>query len=137
MVRNKMMEQKSFSVKKMIKSFGFAVNGLRILIREEHNARIHLFVAGIVIIASVGFGISAFEWMVVILAIGFVLGAEIVNSAIENMADFISPEKDERIKTIKDLSAAGVLVSAVTAASIGLFVFFPKFWIVINSFLVE
>lgn len=132
-----MMEQKSFSVKKMIKSFGFAVNGLRILIREEHNARIHLFVAGVVIIASIGFGISAFEWMAVILAIGFVLGAEIFNSAIENMADFTSPEKDERIKKIKDLSAAAVLVSAATVAVIGLFVFLPKFWIVINSFLVE
>lgn len=130
-----MTKQKRFSIKKTIKSFGFAVNGLRILIRGEHNARIHLFVAGVVIIASIGFGISAFEWMAVILAIGFVLGAEIFNSAIENMADFTSPEKDERIKKIKDLSAAGVLISAVTAFAIGLFVFLPKFWIAMNGLL--
>ncbi len=129
------MEQKRFSIKKRIKSFGFAINGLRILIREEHNARIHLFVAGVAIIASIGLGISVLEWMAVILAIGFVFAAEIVNSAIENMADFISPEKDERIKKIKDLSAAGVLVSAVTAFAIGLLVFLPKFWIVMNDLL--
>ena len=130
-----MTTQKRFSIKKTIKSFGFAVNGLRILIREEHNARIHLFVAGVVIIASIGFRISAFEWMVVILAIGFVLGAEIFNTAMESMADLISPEKDERIKKIKDLSAAGVLISAVTAFAIGLFVFLPKFWMVMNDLL--
>ena len=129
-----MMGQKRFSIKKRIKSFGFAVKGLRILIKEEHNARIHLFIAGVVIVASIGFGISAFEWMAIILAIGFVFAAEIINSAIENMADFTSPEKDERIKKIKDLSAAGVLVSAVTAFAIGLLVFLPKFWIAMHDF---
>ena len=60
------------------------------------------------------------------LAIGLVITSEIINSAIENISDFISPEKHDLIKKIKDLSAAGVLISAITAFVIGLIIFIPK-----------
>jgi diacylglycerol kinase len=56
-----------------------------------------------------------------------VITAEIINTAIEQIANFISPDKNENIKKIKDLSAAAVLISAVTALSVGLIVFIPKF----------
>ena len=120
------MPKENFSFLKRLRSFGFAFNGLKILFSEEHNARIHLIAAVIVIIAGFCFHISALEWMAVVLAIGLVITMEIINSAIENMADFVSPERHEMIKKIKDLSAAGVLVSAVTALIIGLIIFVPK-----------
>lgn len=120
------MEPQKFSIRKRIKSFSFAFNGLKILITEEHNSRIHLVAAICVVIASIVFKVSALEWIAVIVAIGFVFALEIVNSAIESMADFVSPEKNEKIKKIKDLSAAGVLISAITALIIGIIVFLPK-----------
>ena len=120
------MKPQKFSIRKRIKSFLFAFNGLKILMTEEHNARIHLVAAICAVIASIVFEISAYEWIAVIVAIGLVFALELMNSAIERIADFIAPEKNEKIKKIKDLSAAGVLISAITALIVGLIVFLPK-----------
>jgi diacylglycerol kinase len=120
------MKQQKFSIKKRWDSLKFAFNGLVILFKEEHNARIHFVVAVCAIIAGFVLKISPYEWISIIFAIGFVIALEAVNSAIENMADFVSPAKDERIKRIKDLSAAGVLIGAVAALAAGLIVFVPK-----------
>jgi len=120
------MEREKFSVKKRAKSFSYAFNGLRILLREEHNARIHLFGAIIATCAGLYFGISRNEWFAVVISIGLVIILEIINSSIENIADFISPEYHEMIKKIKDLSASAVLIGAITALVIGMIVFLPK-----------
>lgn len=120
------MKPQKFSIRKRIKSFLFAFNGLKILMTEEHNARIHLVAAICAVIASIVFEISAFEWIAVMVAIGLVFALELMNSAIERIADFVAPEKNEKIKKIKDLSAAGVLISAITALIVGLIVFLPK-----------
>lgn len=120
------MKQQRFSILKRLKSFKYAFNGLRILIKEEHNARIHLFVTIGVLIAGLFFKISINEWIAIIFSVGLVFCLEIINSSIENIADFISPERHEMIKKIKDLSASGVLISALTALIIGLIIFIPK-----------
>jgi len=96
------MSKEKFSFHKRLRSFGYAFNGLKILIKEEHNARIHLLAAVIAIIAGFYFHISTVEWIAIVFAIGFVIALEIVNSAIENMADFVSPEWHSTIKKIKD-----------------------------------
>ena len=120
------MTNKRFSIKDRIRSFKPAFNGLKILIQEEHNSRIHVFAAVCVIIAGFVLNITAFEWRAVGFAVGLVIIIEIINSAFENIADFISPEDNEVIKKIKDLSAAGVLLSALIATGTGLIVFIPK-----------
>lgn len=109
--------------KKISGGFIYAFNGLRIFIKEEYNSRIHFIAALCVLTASFIFRISVYEWLAVIFASGLVISLELINTAIEEIADFISPEKNEKIKKIKDLSAAGVLVGAVTAFIIGLIVF--------------
>ena len=120
------MKRQKFSIRKRIRSFRYAFNGLRILFCEEHNARVHLFAAVCVLVAGVILKISALEWMAVAFAVGLVLSLEAINSSIESLADFVSPEKHNRIGKIKDLSAAGVLVAAIVAAMVGLIVFIPK-----------
>jgi len=120
------MKGKKFSIKRRLQSFGYAFNGLKILLKEEHNARIHLLAAICAVVASIVFRISLYEWVVVIFAIGFVLVMEILNTIVENIADFISPNIDKRIKKIKDLSAAATLISAIVALIIGIIVFLPK-----------
>lgn len=120
------MTTQRFSILNRIKSFGFAFNGLKILIKEEHNSRIHLIAAIFVILAGFYFQISMMEWLAITFAIGFVIVLELINSTIENISDFISPEKNNSIKKIKDLSAAGVLISALTALVIGFIIFIPK-----------
>jgi undecaprenol kinase/diacylglycerol kinase (ATP) len=120
------MKQQKFSIKKRLKSFHYAFNGLKILIKEEHNARIHLTVTIIVIVACFLLSLSSWEWIAVIFCIGLVIASEIINSAIENLSDFVCKEKNYNIKKIKDLSAAAVLISAIAAFVIGLIIFLPK-----------
>lgn len=120
------MKQEKFSIAKRLKSFTYAFHGLRVLLREEHNSRIHLLATLCVIVAGVVLHISALEWVAVVFAVGIVFSAEIFNSAIEDLSDVVCPERDERIKKVKDLSAAAVLVSAFTALIVGLVIFIPK-----------
>lgn len=71
-------------------------------------------------------GISQMEWIAVVIMIGAVLAAEAVNSALEALADFVSPEYSEAIKHTKDLAAGAVLLTAIAAAIVGGIIFFPK-----------
>ena len=121
-----MKPTESFSIRKRIKSFYYAFNGLKIIILKEHNFRIHLLAAVIVIAAGIFFNISAMEWMTIVLIITLVLTLEIVNSTIEKLADFVSPEKNNTIKTVKDMAAAAVLLAAIAALIIAAIIFIPK-----------
>lgn len=120
------MAQKKFSLLKQLKSFAFAFNGLGILLREEHNARIHLVAAICAILLGFYFDISTLEWVVVCFAIGSVFAAEAFNSALEKMADFVTTEIHPQIKRIKDLAAGAVLITAIAALAVGLLIFIPK-----------
>lgn len=120
------MKKEKFSVKKRIKSFKYASAGLKVLFRHEHNSWIHAVAAICVIVAGFLFRISYVEWIAALIVIGMVFAAEIFNSSLERIADFIQPEKDDRIRDIKDLGSAAVLVSAITAAAIGIMIFLPK-----------
>jgi len=120
------MKQQRFSIKARFKSFVYAFNGLKILWQEEHNSRIHFVAVVLVTFVSFFLHLSFNEWVAVILCFGFVISTEIINSSIENIADFISPEKHDKIKKIKDLAAAAVLVAAITAVIVGILIFVPK-----------
>jgi len=120
------MHREPFSIRKRLLSFKFAFHGLKILLIEEHNSRIHLFAAILVVILGIFLKISALEWIAICFAIGLVFSLEIVNSAIENLADFVSPGKNDLIKKAKDLAAAAVLFSAFTAIAVGIIIFLPK-----------
>jgi diacylglycerol kinase (ATP) len=120
------MKQQQFSLRSRLNSLGFAFNGLHTFFKQEPNARIHLFTTVTVFIAAVYFKVSLTEAIALVIATGFVWVAEIFNTAIERIMDFISTEKNSSIKFIKDLAACGVLVSSVTAMITGAIVFIPK-----------
>lgn len=121
-----MKNDNTFSVKARARSIKHAFEGIAIFFKEEHNARIHLVATILVIMLSIIFTISLMELIVLILAVGFVWVAELFNTAIEKMMDFIMPEQNDKIKLIKDLSAAAVLIAALTAFATGCFIFIPK-----------
>ncbi len=120
------MKPQKFSIKKRLLSFKYAFNGIIILLTEEHNSRVHLLATLFAIIAGFIFKISPLEWIAVVIVIGLVFTLEIINSSIENIADFITLEKHSDIKKIKDLAAAAVLVGALTALIVGCIIFIPK-----------
>lgn len=114
-----------FSLAARARGFVYAWRGLVHLIASQHNAWIHLAAAALVIAAGASVGLDRWEWAWLILAIGLVLAAEAMNTAIEALADAVAPEFNEGVGRAKDVAAAGVLILALTAAIIGLIVFLP------------
>ena len=111
---------------RFLKSFLFALNGLREAIRHEKNFRVQCIVALFVIIAGLFFSLTATEWMILLLCFAVVLSFEIINSAIEKLCDLVSPEFNLTIKKVKDMSASAVLLSAIITFFIGCIIFLPK-----------
>lgn len=114
-----------FSVRSRAKSFLHAFRGIRILIRKEANARIHLAAVTLVIVLGVVFPLSATEWCLLLLTCGLVLGLEALNAAIERLADHVSEEEHERIARVKDLSAGAVLIASIFATALAALIFLP------------
>jgi diacylglycerol kinase len=124
------MKSQHFFIAKRLKSFTYAFNGFKILFKEEHNARIHAAIGILVLILSIYFGLNINEWMAILFSIGLVFSAEFFNSAIENLCDFVSPQWNDKIKKVKDLSAAAVLLCAIIALIIGSVIFVPKIFVI-------
>lgn len=120
------MDNKPFSIKDRLRSFRYAFKGIVTLFSKEHNAWIHAVATMCVITAGFLFDISRMEWLAVVIAIGMVLAAEAFNTAIEYLADFVSPGYNEYIGKAKDVAAGAVLILAVCAVAIALIIFIPK-----------
>lgn len=110
---------------RLIKSFKHAFNGVKIAFLEEANFRIHCLAVGLVLIAGAYFRLSHTEWALILLSVGLVLCAEMMNTAVENLANEVSKEHRALIKKTKDTAAGAVVVSAIIAAIIGLTIFWP------------
>ena len=110
-----------------LKSYKHARNGMRIMIFTQINARIELIAALLVIVLGLIVSLSLIEWAVIAIAIGTVLISEIFNTAMEFLLDRISPQYSQLVKNIKDIAAAGVLLSVILAIVLGLLVFLPHF----------
>jgi diacylglycerol kinase (ATP) len=120
------MDNKGFTFRKRKAGFKYAFNGILFLLRYEHNAWLHSFIGICVIIAGFLLNISATEWIAVVIVCGCVLTAEALNTTIEKLADAVSPEYSEAIKTVKDISAGGVLFMSLAAVAVGMIIFIPK-----------
>lgn len=113
-------------------SFRHAFRGLSFVFRSEANAKIHLVVTLAVISAGLYFDLSIDEWCSVVLAIGLVLVAEVLNTAIEQLVDIVSPEHNESAGRVKDIAAGATLVTALAAAVVGILIFGPRLLTVLN-----
>ncbi|MCE5236634.1 MAG: diacylglycerol kinase family protein [Clostridiaceae bacterium] len=112
-------------------SFACALSGLCSSVKRERSMKIHLAVAALVIAGGAFFRISAIEWLACLAFFALVLGAELMNTALEAAVDLASPEKNDQAKLAKDTAAAAVLVCAALAAVAGCVIFLPKLWALI------
>lgn len=110
-----------------IKAIKYAAKGFWILITSEHSIIAQTSIGIIMTIIGFLMHLSATEWMFQIMAIGLILVAESLNTAIEKMADFIHPEYHKQIGRIKDISAGAAFFAAIIAIIIGLIIYVPKF----------
>jgi len=110
--------------KKLLKSFKYAFEGLKAAFREQ-IFRILCFIALLVIILMIYLRVSFYEKIVLILVIVLVLTLELINSQIEKVLDILEPNYNHKIKVIKDMSAAAVLLASLGALIIGILIFWP------------
>ncbi len=111
----------------LIDSFNFAIEGLIHVLRTHRNMRIHFAVAIAVLVAAVWKGVNRFELIALLLAITFVLVAEMINSAIEQAIDLATTSFDPLAKLAKDIAAGAVLIAAINAVAVGYLVFSHAF----------
>ena len=112
-------------MKKLLKSFSYALQGIRVVVRTQRNMKIHLAAAMVVIMAGFFFHISVLEWLILIVTILLVFTLEMVNTAIEKVVDFVSPEYHRLAGQAKDIAAGAVLLAALGAVVIGILLFGP------------
>lgn len=114
-------------ISKLFKHVGYALQGFKWGFERELHIRYHSLAALIAIVLGLFARLNRFEWIAIVLCIGAVFCAEFLNSAIEKLADYVQPEYDMDIKRVKDLAAAAVLVVALSALVVAMFIFYPHF----------
>lgn len=106
-----------------IRSFGYAIEGFRTAVATERNIKVQLLVGVLAVVAGVVLKIDALSWVLVLLCIGLVLFAELVNTSIEAIVDLATQDLHSLAKRAKDIAAASVFTLSITAAVVGIIVF--------------
>jgi len=114
--------------KSRARSFRNAFSGWWYVIHTQRNAWIHTIVTVAVVMLGLWLKITPRDWAVIILAIALVWTAEFLNTALEAVVDLASPQQHTLAKVGKDVGAAAVLISAISAALIGLLILGPPLW---------
>jgi diacylglycerol kinase (ATP) len=110
----------------LLRSFNFAFDGIVYALRHERNMWVHFAIGGLVLLAALFFALTRLEVIALLVAISFVLIAEMMNTAVENIVDLITKDDDPRAKIAKDVAAGAVLVAAVNAIAVAYLVFYDK-----------
>lgn len=106
-------------------SFRNAFRGIAVVVREEQSFRIQAAVGVLVVAAGFAFRVRAWEWIVLLLLIGVVLGLELLNSILERLVDALKPRLHPVAKDVKDMMAAVVFIASFLSALVGVSVFWP------------
>lgn len=115
------------SIRKFLASVKDALHGFSLIFRAEQNFRIQTFVSLLVLVAAFYFPLRAWEIILIILLIVMVLTMEILNTAFEYIADLLKPRLHHYVRSVKDIMAAAVFLTAIGAAVIGFVIFLPHF----------
>ncbi|MCE5191498.1 MAG: diacylglycerol kinase [Actinomycetia bacterium] len=107
-------------------SFNYAIDGIVYALRTQRNMRIHVIAAAVVLVAALFFRVSRVEFLILVLTIAFVIGTELVNTAIEATVDVATQSFDPIAKVAKDVAAGAVFVSAASALVVGYVLFFAR-----------
>jgi diacylglycerol kinase (ATP) len=108
---------------RLLRSFYYALRGLKFAVKEQPNFQIHVVISIVVVASGFHFVITEAEWIAVLLAMGLVFSAELINTSIENLVDLVSPQRHPLAGKIKDIAAGAVLITGIVAGIIGIIVF--------------
>ena len=115
-------------IRSRIKSFAYAISGIKLALKSQKNTWIHTCATITVILLSFWLKLSRQDWSLIIISIGFVWTAELINTSLEATIDLATEEHHILAKLGKDVGAAAVMVSAFTSVLIGLLILGPPLW---------
>lgn len=121
-----MNKDRKFRLGSRARSFGYALRGMVDFFLQEHNALIHGLATMVLFVFIVYFRITGTELLALVIVTGGVWVAELLNTAIEQVMNMVSPERHPKVKYIKDLAAAAVLVAAMVALITAGIIFIPR-----------
>ena len=127
-------KETKFGFLRFIRSFGYAINGLKAVWSSEQNFRIHVFTGILVFLMAFILSVSMTEWIILILLVFGMLSLETMNTAIEKSVDLTVKEFHPLAKAAKDLASAAVLLFAICTAIIGCLIFIPKLYDAVKEF---
>jgi diacylglycerol kinase (ATP) len=107
----------------LLQSFNYAFDGVIHVLRTQRNMRIHFAVATAVLVLAFAYDVTKFELIALLIAIAFVLIAEMINTAVEAAIDVATTSFDPLAKLAKDIAAGAGLIAAINAVAIGYLVF--------------
>jgi diacylglycerol kinase len=113
-------------MRRFLMGFGYAFQGIGYVVRTQRNARVHLALACLVVVAGLYLRLTTLEWAVLCLAMGFVFSAEMINTVAEVAVDMLTPRYHPMAKVAKDVGAGAVLIAALAAVGVGIAVFGPR-----------
>ena len=120
--------RKQLGFKRFLNSFSYSIEGLKYAYLNEQSLLIHFIVTILVILFGWMFKIEAWEWIACVMMFGFVMGAELLNTAIEAVVDMTMPDIHPLAKVAKDTASAAVFILSIAAAIVGLIIFIPRFY---------
>lgn len=126
-------KRKKLGFQRFLNSFRYSIEGLKYAYLNEQSMLIHLIVTVLVVIFGFAFHISKLEWLFCVTMFGFVMGAELLNTAIEAVVDMAMPDIHPLAKIAKDTASAAVFILSIAAFLVGAIIFFPRFYDVIIS----
>ena len=110
----------------LLKSFEFAFQGISTEFKKGRNFRIQILLGVLSIVLAYFLKFTSDEWAILAITISAVLILELINTAIEEIVNIVSPEIKPEAKIAKDVAAASVLVASIAAVVIAAFLFLPK-----------
>lgn len=113
-------------------SFKYAGNGIGDAFKSEPNFRVHVTIGIVAIVLAFVLKFTPIEWAILFLTETFVIAMELINTVLEAIVDIVSPQKREKARIAKDVSAAFVLLSAIAAVAVGIVLFLPKIFLFLS-----
>ena len=111
----------------LVQSLNNAVEGVIYVIKNERNMRIHFLLGFAILLVGILIGVNQVDWMILCTIISLVLAAEMINTVVEEMIDLVEPLSHPDVRIIKDISAGFVLILAINALIVGLYII-SKYW---------
>lgn len=129
------MKRKDGKNRTFIDSFADALRGIGVCVKNERNMRIHTVAAAYVLVFAPFLGVTRGEYAVLIAIIAVVISAEIFNTAVEAICDYMCKARNRYIRNVKDIAAGAVLISAIAAFCIGVVILWrpAEIWMLIQN----